>query len=562
MPDFDDLPFDDVSRAAADAATEPDFAGLAARGVRRRNRRRTSYAGLAAVVLIGTVSAVQLAGGDGDSAPDPAPDPDVPAALVFTRGDDSTFSPTELTVECQRVDGAMLVLVSGPFTDAAGIDPERSEPTISGYLGLQMPLADVRDGAQLAMPDPSGRAAWRLFADDPTTDDMWNSREPHSSGVIQVESARCGSVPAIVFEVDGVLGSGAGDATVSVTGSVKLEGKKPLENLPATGIVDDPDSRFVALAVSGDDPDIQAAVWQRCRAADDCVEKYAVVVTRDAFATRNVVDRVFGSGPSIAAAGPAFHVISGLGPGEFLKPDGSLVDIQPGPVTSPDAVIPIGSGLPLWTIFDGENLTAAPLPQGAPETRGITVLSDGSLAGIEYVDEAAFVRSTDLGRTWSRTTLDAGDNALFSVIDGGDGRAVVIEGSDGATLFPFVAVHRQEAAGGPFTRFAPDSDPRAYISGSAVLPDGRLLIGVESWSDERSSVEAVTRPGLYVSAGDDWSTFEEIAVGAPWTELDIFRASWLATTRTEDSVTIFLAGDHPAYSSSDGGQTWQAVPGR
>ena len=561
MPDFDDLPFDDVSRAASDAATQPDFAGLAARGVRRRNRRRTSYAGLAVVVVLGTFGAVQLAGGDGDSAPDPAPEPDVPAGLVFTRGDDSTFSPTKLTVDCQRVDETMLVLVGGPFTDAP-VDPERSEPTILGNLALSIPLDEVRDGAELAMPDPAGRATWRLFADDPVTDDMWSSREPASSGVIQVESARCGPVPAIVFEVDGVLGSSAGDTTVSVTGRVELEGKTVLENLPAAGIVDDPDSRFITLAVSADDPDTQAAVWQRCRSMDDCVEKYAVVVTADGFATRAVVDRVFGSQPSIAAAGPAFHVLTGLGPGEFLKPDGSLGDIQPGPVTSPDAVVPIGSGLPLWTLFDGEHLTAAPLPEGAPDRGGITVLSDGSLAGVEYADEPAFVRSTDLGKTWSRTPLDAGDNALFSVIDGGDGRAVVMEGSDGATLFPFVAVHRQEVAGGPFTRFTQSSDPRAYVSGSAVLPDGRLLIGVESWSDEVSLVEAVTRPGLYVSAGDDWSTFEEIVMGAPWTELDIFRPSWLAATRTEDAVTIFLAGDHPAYSSDDGGQTWQLVPAR
>ena len=559
MPDFDDLPFDDVSRAASDAASQPDFAGLAARGVRRRNRRRTTYAGLAAVALIGTVGALQLAGGDGDSAPDPAPEPDVPAGVVLTRGDESTFTPTKLTVACQRVDGTMLVLVGGPFTDAP-IEPARSEPTILGNLGLQVPLADVRDGAQLAMPDP--RATWRLFADDPTTDDEWSSREPHSSGVIEVESARCGPVPAIVFEIDGVLGSEKSDATVAVSGHVALEAEKPPENLASTGIVDDADSRFLTLAVSADDPDNQAAIWQQCRSMDDCVEKYAVVVTTDGFATRAVADRVFSAEPLIRSVGPAFHVQSGLGPGEFLKPDGSLVDVQPGPVTAPGAVIAIGSGLPLWTILDGEHLTAAPLPERAPDLADIAVLSDGSLVGIEYRDEPALARSTDLGATWTRTPLDMDSGARFYAIDGGDGRAVVIEGSDGSTLFPFVAVHRQEVAGGPFTTFTPDSDPRAYISGAAVLPDGRLLIGVESWSDERSVVDAVTRPGLYISAGDDWSTFEEMAMGAPWTELDIFRPSWLATTRTEDAVTIFLAGDHPAYSSSDGGQSWQRVPAR
>lgn len=564
MPDFDDLPFDDVSRAASEAATEPHFASLAARGVRRRNRRRASYAGLAAVVLVGTVGAVQLAGGDEDSSPDPAPDPDVPTELVFTRGDDSTFTPARLTVECQRVEGTMLIVVTGPFTEPP-IDPERSEPTILGNVGFQMPLADVRDGAELAMPDPEDRAAWRLFADDPKTDDEWSSREPDSRGVIQVESASCGSAPAIVFEVDGVLGSESSDATVSMSGRVALEGKKVPESLPATGIVDDPHARLRALAVSDDDPDLQAAVWQQCRSADDCAEKYAVVVTDDGFASRAVVDRVFPAEPLIAAAGPVFHVQSGLGPGEFLKADGSLVGARTGPVTSPAVVVAIGSGLPLWTVMDGEHLTAAPLPDGAPDLGYINVLPDGTLAGVDR--RGGYVWSVDAGVHWDRRQLNGGPNALYQVVPTDGSQQVVIEGADGATLFPFVAVHRARSAGGAaFERVPVPGDPRAYLSGEAVLADGRLLVAIEAWSDTRPGPEFVTRPGLYVSAGDDWGTYEEVEVGAPYAAVDDFQPSWLGTAVTAEGVTVFLQappGDsNPAYSSSDGGLTWQPVPGR
>ena len=48
--------------------------------------------------------------------------------------------------------------------------------------------------------------------------------------MVRIESARCGAVPAIAFELDGVLGSGSSDATVSMQGRVSLEGKKPPEN--------------------------------------------------------------------------------------------------------------------------------------------------------------------------------------------------------------------------------------------------------------------------------------------------------------------------------------------
>jgi hypothetical protein len=564
MPDFDDLPFDDVTRAASNAADEPDFAILAAKGVRRRNRRRASYAGVAAVALVGTLGVVQLAGRDEDSAPDPA-GPDLPAGLVFTRGDGSTFEPEELSVDCERVDDATYVVVSGQIAGEPPADPERSEQTFVGQVDLRMPIRDVRDGAQLPMAETVSRAAASLFAPDPTTGDEWSSSEEDASGQVRVESARCGATPAIVAEVDGVLGSETSDATVKVQGRLALEARKPLEDLAAGGIVDDPDSRFRALAVSDDDPDIQAAVWQQCRSGDDCVEKYAVVVTDDGFLTRTVVDRVFDGEPMIAAAGPVFHVLSGLGSGEFLKPDGSLVGVQPGKATTPGAVVAIGSGLPVWTIFDGEHLTATLLPDGAPDLSYVNVLPDGTLAGIDRRGD--YVWSVDAGVNWDRRQLNGGPNALYEMVPTDGSQQVVIEGADGATLFPFVAVHRARSAGGAaFERVTVPGDPRAYLSGEAVLPDGRLLVAVEAWSDTRPGPEFVTPPGLYVSAGDDWSTYEEVEAGAPYAAVDDFQPSWLGTAVTAQGVIVFLKappGDpNPAYSSSDGGLTWQPVPGR
>jgi hypothetical protein len=260
-----------------------------------------------------------------------------------------------------------------------------------------------------------------------------------------------------------------------------------------------------------------------------------------------------------------FHLQTGLGPGEVLTLDGRLVGVQPGKVTTPGVVVAIGSGLPLWTILDGEHLTAMPLPEGAPDLGFVNVLPDGTLAGIDRRGD--YVWSTDVGAHWDRRPLNGGPDALYNQVPTDGSQQVVIEGADGATLFPFVAVHRARSAGGAaFERVPLPGDPRAYLSGEAVLPDGRLLVAIEAWSDTAPGPEFVTPPGLYVSAGEDWSTYEEVEVGAPYAALDDFQPSWLGTVVTADSVIVFLKappGDqNAAYSSSDGGLTWRAVPGR
>jgi hypothetical protein len=57
----------------------------------------------------------------------------------------------------------------------------------------------------------------------------------------------------------------------------------------------------------------------------------------------------------------------------------------------------------------------------------------------------------------------------------------VVEGADGATVFPFIAVHRAAPGEDAFAKIPGPPDPRAYLSGQLVLPDGRLLLGIENW---------------------------------------------------------------------------------
>lgn len=547
MPDYSDIP-----RAAGDAAEPPAYAELAARAVRRRRTRRAATAGAAALAVAAIFGANQFVMGGDEAAPDPAPEPQ-PEGLVFTRPDGSTVAPIDLVVSCSA-DGRV-VRVTGVFpaegTDE--VDPERSEPTLAGSFRLVVPLGSYAQPLTF-----SGEGSLRFV--DPRSSDTWLSGQLASVGRFDEAVLACAPRPSIDFIVDATLDRDGTDDVVRVAGHLDLTALVEPRQEPATpvAIVDAPTSRLAALVVSPTDPDSRAAVWQKCRAGGQCVAKYAVAVTTDGFATRSIVHRVFVSQPTLTPAGPWFHVLDGLGPGQLISGDGEFAGPDSEPVQFENGpVVAIGSGLHLWTVIGGGMLP------DAESMNQIVRLSDGSLAGLEYVHDSGswvFALTRDEGLHWSRTPLDVGPNAFLRIIDGGDGRAVVIEGADGATLFPFVAAHRQDTPGGAFTRFAVDGGPRAYVAGETVLPDGRLLVAVEAWGDES------TPPGLYVSAGADWSTFEEVETGAPYDAAGGFEARFVATSRSGDTVRVFLEAppgdDAAAYSSDDGGRTWRAVPAR
>jgi hypothetical protein len=104
---------------------------------------------------------------------------------------------------------------------------------------------------------------------------------------------------------------------------------------------------------------------------------------------------------------------------------------------------------------------------------------------------------------------------------------------------------------------------QAYVDSAVVLPDGRLLIDVQAWSDLHRGHPSARPQGLYT--GGNWSATAPVAMGAPFDVgthslmmniLDLAVASQAVTVyaQTPDQTGV--------VASNDGGATWQPVPAR
>ena len=139
----------------------------------------------------------------------------------------------------------------------------------------------------------------------------------------------------------------------------------------------------------------------------------------------------------------------------------------------------------------------------------------------------------------------------------------MLQGADGATLFPFVAVHRGTRDGASWEGIPQSRDPRAYAGPGVVLPDGRLLVDLVGWSDDRAGRPAHPR-GPYVSDGDDWTTFTRVlpdAAGSP--EVSVPERKALAD---DDDLTVIgtavAPGHATVYVAEQGRSAVYAVDGR
>jgi hypothetical protein len=556
MPDYSH-----VSRDAGAAATVPNFAAIAARGARQRRRRRAAYVGGVALAVSGALGLSTLVRGDNSPQPTPTPSLD---GLVFTRADGSTFRADDFTVSCapdENATGTMLVVAS------TFLGPDRT-----GQVELSAPIELVAAGGTFQLPsrDVAGDPQPRLFVVDPLDGNELTTDNEGASGKIVIASARCGESPAISFAIAGVLDSELSDMPgVRVSGGVAA----PIAPSPqladtAADIVADPRSRARALAVSPTDPDVRVTAWQACPSDDRCAQRFAVAITDDGFKTRTVVDRVFRTEVTLAAGGDRFYVRGGWGDnGSVIALDGSLREVgtAPGRASGTGPVVALGDGPPIWSVIDLASATAheiRPPEDGVPASSSLQVarLDDGRLAAVTDARDGSRARyhlSTDNGATWTGGTLDAKPGALW-MFTRGKGLSL-IEGGDGATLFPFSAAQR--IAGDTATRVAQPGSPRAYVDGAVVLADDRLLVSVEAWSDEKPGGTAVTPPGLYVSDGQDWSTFSRVV--PEFSTSDPREIHLIATVLEDDTVSIYVTAppgdDNAAYRSDDGGTSWQPV---
>jgi hypothetical protein len=149
-----------------------------------------------------------------------------------------------------------------------------------------------------------------------------------------------------------------------------------------------------------------------------------------------------------------------------------------------------------------------------------------------------------------------------------------VGGGDGATLFPFEATARSHDGGQTWTTYdvAAVDGERAYTSGQVVLSDGRLLVLLTSWSDDRRSRPGPRHHGLWVSDGDDWSRFtpyDEASFlpppGPPPAGGRLAELSWQASLGADPQRggVIWLQGwDDRLYVSSDAARTFRAIPAR
>jgi hypothetical protein len=342
----------------------------------------------------------------------------------------------------------------------------------------------------------------------------------------------------------------------------------------AEEIVDDPESVVVQVVAAPGAPQVRAVVWSRC--PDDRCRRpeAAVALTADGFDTRTVLR--LGRSPSLEAAGPSAFLGRGTDGDPFLLLlDGTKVGLH-----RPTDVSPVGPGEVVgrwWGSGDADfyavdpangDTHLVPVPDGLVEVRGD---GTGRLEGISgFGPDSVFMWSEDGGETWSEHDLPGEETSMFGLTPSGDpGTAAVIGGADGATLFPFIDVSRLDRRSGTWQQVLQPRDPRAYIGPQAVLPDGRLLVNVQVWSDATFKKPGARPAGVYTSDGADWSTLQRLEPGENSGLAPVERERALAghpgvvgLSVEPGEVTVYVAnggGSSLVYAITDSGSRWDRV---
>ena len=391
-----------------------------------------------------------------------------------------------------------------------------------------------------------------------------------------VLAAAC--VAAVVAGVVGVVGA---DPVRRTAPDPAVPSPTPKTNqkadLSPEAIVDDPRATVEQVAVAPGDPDVRAVVWGLCENRRCRQRHVAIAVTGDGFATRSVVG-VRGGAALVRPAGSSAFVVSWDGPRPYvLRTDGAKVPIgRPsgeGAVVAGEVVTRLrGYGDDFVAVHPATGAAhRIPLPAGVSQLEGDEhgrlqgVVSDGS--------RSRYVWSDDGGVRWREHPLPAQDVSMFSLTpSAAPGVRAVIGGADGATFFPFIDVSRGTQNGEAWETVAQDGDPRAYVGLSAVLPDGRMLVDVQAWSDATLRDPGARPNGPYLSAGDDWSAWQRLVPPPDSGLADAERERLLAAESLDvvglvvapGAVTVHVVesgagGSMAVYAVEDGGRTWSRI---
>lgn len=317
-----------------------------------------------------------------------------------------------------------------------------------------------------------------------------------------------------------------------------------------------PDPVLHTLAVDPDDVDVRAGLWQRC--ARRCPGgKWELLLTRDGFDTSVSVVVPGRSTPTVTALeGGRFHVAGVDGAQVVRSDDGSTAPVttqgEPGPLAAGELVVRSDSVAGVHVALDP--VTGAAHPLSVPDdVIELTAQPDGALLGWSWSQEAGtrVVWSSDSGRTWRDRVL--ADSAMLQVLPSArPGTLAVVEGADGATLFPMVRLHRSSDGGDTWETVELERGPRAYVGAGGVAPDGRLVIDVEAWSGEGGRV------GVHASRGEDWSTL------VPTRGRPASAQQEVGMTATRDGLVVSAISDGVGVVdvSRDAGESWQRLLAR
>jgi hypothetical protein len=248
-------------------------------------------------------------------------------------------------------------------------------------------------------------------------------------------------------------------------------------------------------------------------------------------------------------------------------------------ITEPSVQKVVKSGPPiepvdvtsLWVRRRGDRIWATdarpPRPAGAGRHTGCArVASELDVCTASDVSPALRWTLTG-GDTWTRIAAP-----IHGVLPGFvpslvPGAMAMALGGDGATLFPLLRVLLSTNYGETWTTYeVPEVDEeRRFTTGHVLLSDGRLLVVVEAWSDDRLDHHSKRHHGFFVSDPADLGDLHPVEPKfVP--PLDVpERGEWgcctnLYASTDPDPVIWTTTWDRRIYASTDDGRTFREVP--
>lgn len=313
-------------------------------------------------------------------------------------------------------------------------------------------------------------------------------------------------------------------------------------------VVDSPDANLLALVVTPGAVERRVSVWQD--RADDSA--WTLALTDDSYATRRLLE--VPAGTQVVAVGAGRYALREGWAGARLRVVGAdpAADVavrlgrRPGPLAAGEALLVRGDPgrLRLIGVAADGRAHPVPAPKGLHEVGG----RGADIDGLAFAGPTAYHRSDDGGATWQRTLLGEGPAFLALRVPGAV--PVVLEGSDGATLFPLVAVWRAGAGGTRWTRTAIDPGGRAHLTttGGWVGADGVVRVLATRWDAHETS----GRSGVWRVVGD---RLEHVASDRPRVT-DVPEAAPLLVEPGARPAVWVAGTPGTAWRSQDDGAHW------